>query len=65
MTVVIMMTMLMVSVKVTVMDRLVAELAGIETALVSLQDQVGQTCLHICNYKLDVNISFTCANINF
>ena len=26
--------------KVTVMDRLVAELAGIETALVSLQDQV-------------------------
>ena len=24
-------------------DRLVAELAGIETALVSLQDQVGQT----------------------
>ena len=25
--------------KVTVMDRLVAELAGIETALVSLQDQ--------------------------
>ena len=29
------------STKVTVMDRLVAELAGIETALVSLQDQVG------------------------
>ena len=51
MTVVIMMTMLMVSVKVTVMDRLVAELAGIETALVSLQDQAGQTFLHIC-YKL-------------
>ena len=39
------------AVKVTVMDRLVAELAGIETALVSLQDQVGQTFLHIC-YKL-------------
>ena len=51
MTLTIMMTMLMVSVKVTVMDRLVAELAGIETALVSLQDQVGQTFLHIY-YKL-------------
>ena len=36
------------AVKVTVMDRLVAELAGIETALVSLQDQVGQIFLHIC-----------------
>ena len=29
--------------KVIVMDRLVAELAGIETALVSLQDQVSLT----------------------
>ena len=48
MTVMIMMTKLMVSVKVTVMDRLVAELAGIETALVSLQDQVGQIFLHNC-----------------
>ena len=32
--------------KVTVMDRLVAELAGIETALVSLQDQVILVFLH-------------------
>ena len=36
--------------KVTVMDRLVAELAGIETALVSLQDQ-GTTVIFVqpCN----------------
>ena len=35
--------------KVTVMDRLVAELAGIETALVSLQDQVTFVFLRHCN----------------
>ena len=34
----------------TVMDRLVAELGGIETAIVALQDQVN-------NFKLHIHIS--------
>ena len=49
------------AVKVTVMDRLVAELAGIETALVSLQDQVGQTFfsyLLLSKTKLSYNEDF-------
>ena len=41
---------MMLRLKMTVMDRLVAELGGIETAIVALQDQVN-------NFKLHIHIS--------
>lgn len=43
------------SLKMTVMDRLVAELGGIETAIVALQDQVNQASL--IHSKTFLNIS--------
>ena len=45
--------------KVTVMDRLVAELAGIETALVSLQDQVTFDSLRHCSQQFHHQLCFT------
>ena len=45
--------------KVTVMDRLVAELAGIETALVSLQDQVIFVFLRHCSQQFHHQLYFT------
>ena len=45
--------------KVTVMDRLVAELAGIETALVSLQDQVTFVFLRHCSQQFHHQLCFT------